>query len=90
MKERLITFETAKLAKEKGFTEICNDAYVSIGILEEGLKLGNKWERDYTFVTAPTQSLLQNWLWEIYKIWVSIDLDYNDGYFNFKIQRQNY
>ena len=51
MKEQLITFETAKLAKEKGFT-IGVDLILYL-YLEKGFYIG-----------APTQSLLQKWLRE--------------------------
>ena len=59
MKEELITFETAKLAKEKGF--------------ERAIKNTPRYEADGTISTsgfwdynlaAPTQSLLQRWLRE--------------------------
>lgn len=34
MQEQLVSFETAKLAKEKGFDEICLDVYSYIGVLQ--------------------------------------------------------
>ena len=68
MEEQLVTFNTAKLAKNKGFTEITRDAYVSIGMLERDINLGNKYKKDYKFWTAPTQSFLQKWLRDIHKI----------------------
>lgn len=66
MREELITFETAKLAKEKRFNVKCNKVYNTQGEL---------WDSHYSFMensnvdsgalcTAPTQSLLQKWLRE--------------------------
>lgn len=65
MKEQLITFEIAKLAKEKGFDIECVNRYKNNGILN-----------DYTFgetYSAPTQSLLQKWLREEREIHVEVD-----------------
>lgn len=79
MKEELITFETAKLAKEKGFDELSSRKYDinSKEILEVSYWEGNG---DVTTIAvknenieddevlAPTQSLLQKWLREEYNI----------------------
>ena len=81
MKEQLISFETAKLAKEKGFNIPtiygCNEkgesqeyfTYNSYAPGEPEVRIEDfilKW--DYQ---VPTQSLLQKWLWETHKLWVS-------------------
>ncbi len=65
MKEQLVTFETAKLAKEKGFgvyQEECwykkEESQASYHITEEFV--------DITY--RPTQSLLQKWLREEHSI----------------------
>ena len=58
MEEQLISFETAKLAKEKGFNEIpCHYVYDE-GILKQSYQAFNR----LNFELAPTQSLLQKWL----------------------------
>jgi len=63
MKEQLITFETAKLAKEKQFEESVSNAYT---------KEGNLWKgNDKRVYLAPTQSLLQKWLREVHNIHVN-------------------
>ena len=54
MEEQLISFETAKLAKEKGFN------WKNIEILEVKSKSA--------FLDSTTQSLLQKWLREVHKI----------------------
>ena len=88
MKEQLISFETAKLAKEKGFDWGCQDCFN-----EHGHSYSNGWcERldDFfeaknfynseidsknfgeNYFTTPTQSLLQKWLREVHGINVEI------------------
>ena len=62
MEDQIISFETAKLAKEKGFnidTEECYSDETKITSVSYG---------DYL---APTQSLLQKWLREVYNIIVT-------------------
>ena len=70
MEEQLISFETAKLAKEKGFKRLCDFSYD-----EDGTITGNC-EQAYNFV-APTQSLLQKWLREKHKIHIELQCDSN-------------
>lgn len=84
MKEEIISFETAKLANEKGFIGIksqANNWYCNDGTLYhekkidgyKGLKGWNCWEWTEGFrFDAPTQSLLQKWLREKHDIDVYI------------------
>ncbi len=66
MKDELISYEVAKLAKEKGFNELCGYCYI------EGERLIiHVTQNERTRVdcyTASTQSLLQRWLREVHKI----------------------
>jgi hypothetical protein len=79
MKEELITLETAKLAKEKGFDwNTCNRLYNvwDYGKLKEIRNLNvNVSHSDYSkrYYPAPTQSLLQGWLREKYNIIVLLE-----------------
>lgn len=62
MKEELIKFETAKLAKEKGFG-FSTDIITAYSFDKEGkskIRSCNNTEEDY--YCQPTQSLLQKWL----------------------------
>ena len=79
MQEQLITFETAKLAKEKGFNEICKTAY---GRNADSLYYGNCTHKnsENIFLSAPTQNLLQKWLREVHNIYVEIS--FNQKYEN--------
>lgn len=57
MKEQLISFETAKLAKEKEFNEKYSDFYIDKRV-----------NGDLTDLPCVPQSLLQKWLREKHKI----------------------
>ena len=74
MEEQLISFETAKLAKEKGF-EL--DKYLSINDENPKNLNSNYNPRDYQpWYFDLTQSLLQKWLREVHNIHV-IPIPYN-------------
>jgi hypothetical protein len=89
MKEQLITFETAVLAKEKGFDlEFCNvgwhgdfgdlkgDNYPFLGTYSfyKSIYCNNKDEHQ---IQRPRQSLLQKWLREVHEIYVYSEHDLN-------------
>jgi len=70
MREQLISFETAKLAKEKGFDEQTLNHY---GIASQAIFKYDKWQDEEGFtICAPTQSLLQKWLREVHKIHIYV------------------
>lgn len=72
MKEELILFETAKLAKEKNFRGYSRGWYS----YEEGNPLRLYDKENYNGIVdcflAPSQSILQKWLRETHRIWVEI------------------
>lgn len=74
MKEQLISFETAKLAKEKGFDEVTdrffNDFYPKGEENINGLRHSDGDNSGFT--SLPTQSLLQKWLREVHQVHVFI------------------
>ena len=87
MKEQLISFETAKLAKEKGFNIPTISYYnpkgrseESEGYMTERLESSNWNNGQGSYPThakdvecsAPTQSLLQKWLREVHDIHINI------------------
>jgi hypothetical protein len=76
MKEQLITFQTAKLAKEKGFDEIVDKIYMTnhtVEVLFENINTLKHSDGNNPFVSAPTQSLLQKWLRDIHNIQINIE-----------------
>ena len=70
MEDTRVTFETAKLAKEKGFEFRVVWEYI-LGFKEDS-------ERDKYL---PTQSLLAKWLREKHNIIVLVDYEGIDGYY---------
>ncbi len=81
MKEQIISFDTAKLAKEKGFDWQVRNYFritsISKPIEEDRCTMQNiNAMKDSSIFSRPTQSLLQRWLREKHKI--HIDLWYND------------
>jgi len=95
MKEELITYNTAKLAKEKGFDEpsrhyIWSDKTTIQNVIESSTRGVPFKQEEFTSVVGrkkvytisiPTQSLLQRWLREEHKIEVSISWEQNMNWF---------
>ena len=89
MKKELITFETARLAKEKGFDWGVRHYYGSpmnphICYAKDDYGI----PRDYNskdkgnpsyYISAPTQSLLQRWLREVHNIHIRVE--YNNPFY---------
>lgn len=84
MKEQLVEFETAKLAKDKGFNWATSCGYEENGEIYRPQYWEPGCETDMTVLTeealnidcdaiclAPTQALLQRWLYEKHQIWVN-------------------
>ena len=77
MEEQRISFETAKLAKEKGFNLVVSTAYCEEGVLRScnpDFYLKGYHNQGMASL-APTQSLLQRWLRERHNVIVDIQLD---------------
>jgi len=81
MEEQLISFETAKLGKEKGFDIECNRYYQNVDPEEEENfeyeKIYSPQAMDWNSIldgrcSRPTQSLLKKWLREEKKIDIEI------------------
>jgi outer membrane cobalamin receptor len=78
MTEELISFETAKLAKEKGFDEHCKHAFTNDGKFQYYEEDGFNSE---TYTTSPSQSLLQKWLREVHAIHITMIYDDDNCYY---------
>ena len=84
MEEQLISFETAKLAKLKGFNEATLTGFhgakihdvlfsdILDGFLYKYNQLSILYEGVSDWTSAPTQSLLQKWLREVHKLHLSV------------------
>ena len=104
MEDTRITFETAKLAKEKGFPQEPNRRKVPYynykgefnGDVTDFLRkyLREEDTSDVESVSAPTQSLLAKWLREEHNIIVLVDYEGIDGYYykfySYKEGNKNY
>lgn len=75
IKEQYISFETAKLAKEKGFDEPCIRRFKNSIVSCESNALINS-NGDKNGCSRPTQSLLGRWLREKHKMIVSCVFNY--------------
>jgi len=93
MEDQIITFETAKLAKEKGFQEEVKN-YFKIGALSKGLIEEDCITTDINFKFSdrpmwarPTQSLLQRWLRERHDIHIWCEKQHKDvvGKYGYRI-----
>ena len=97
MTEQIITFETAKLAKVKGFPiDVCLNSYNDHEKLSynpcfvtrsfpaeyQHFHLANL-EKHADKYAAPTQSLLQKWLREVHKLNVIVDVIDNSKYYHY-------
>jgi len=81
MSDKIITFQTAKLAKEKGFNVSTSKRYVYRGIEHTeksyiGVLTDTPLQCD---ILAPTQSFLQKWLRDVYKIDIEV-MKVEEGY----------
>ena len=75
---QIITFQTAKLAKEKGFDEVVKQYYFNkkkelVLFNKTALKDNIGYRNSETLdIVAPTQSLLQKWFREVHNIDVTV------------------
>ena len=80
MKEKLISFKTAKLAKEKGFDEGTNNGYGKDNEELHWTEYIIFHNRNNGMISASTQSLLQKWLRDEHDVYIQISEDfYGDG-----------
>lgn len=70
--EDYVSFETAKLLKEKGFDEYCG--YYSSDGEYCGYCVYNHRGEDY--ISAPTLQMAKKWLREVHNIHINIDIHY--------------
>lgn len=80
MTDTLVSFETAKLAKEKGFPITEKGFYIEGVFINRGFsKDFHKWYKDDSLIqSAPTQSLLQRWLREEHNIHIGGEVRWNN------------
>ncbi len=81
MEEQLISLETAKLSKEKGFNEYCEYSYEGSSLH----KVSRLWKNseDDTEYAVPNQSFLQKWLRETHEIYIFVVASFNSSNMKF-------
>lgn len=77
MKEQLISYETAVMAKQKGFIIEQDNHYARLPkgewkFYENDISNHPKFYESAEVLEAPTQSLLQKWLREVHKKYVAV------------------
>ena len=72
--EDYVSFETAKLKKEKGFDEICSTAYETITNVHEIEQCSiSSWGK-LGQVKRPTLQMAIKWLREVHKLFIAINM----------------
>ncbi len=81
MQEERVKFETAKLAKKKGFEQKGSKCWVKLlsGKVIHNDEIENKLEHERAkyYLSQPTQSLLQKWLREVHNTHLMVEPYYN-------------
>jgi len=86
MEEKIISFETAKIAKERGFNSFTTFQYIQYDDNDWRLKSNQEFRElsesigigDKIRIAAPTQSLLQKWLRVKYSLYIKVHPVYRD------------
>ena len=83
MEEQLITFKTAKLAKEKDFEDwgAYTPYWFHIKTKESTLDGDMLLNEMQNYIQRPTQSLLQKWFRDVHGIVIAVDINNEDNYF---------
>ena len=68
-----VSFEISLLLKEKGFDEITNFSYNSVGIISS---ISNR-NSDGLFISAPNIAEVVMWLYEKHGIWIKVECPEN-------------
>ena len=93
--EDYVSFEIAKLLKEKGFDEQCY-AYYNIFYDNDGkdLKLWRKYphraQPNTDYLNVPTLQTAMKWLREVYGLFIRITEDITGNIFEWSVYQKNY
>ena len=78
--EDYCSYEVAKLLKEKGFDEYCDNYYDQSSDEPQQLTLDEMYYSYDEFIKAPTHQMAMKWLREIHNICITIYPDKEKGY----------
>ena len=76
IKEAYVSFDTAKLLKEKGFNEDCYTCYVTDEIQHYDYKSRNS-DLINGVISAPTQQMAMRWLREVNHLYIMVDFNFS-------------
>ena len=83
IKEDYVSFETAKLLKEKGFDEQTRFAYTESGKADFS-SLTRYWNQGSLYA-CPSQSMAMKWLREVHNIQIELNWDKGNQLYSFQI-----
>ena len=78
IKEDFVSFETAKLLKEKGFDNVSSIMYKENGEMCINPKSASSWRLKYWYPCLTLQMAMK-WLREKYNLFIQITVDFSDG-----------
>lgn len=73
IKEAYVSFEVAKLLKEKGFNEPCDNYYDQSSDEPQQLTLDEMYYSYDEFTKAPTHQMAMAWLREVYNVFIYVE-----------------
>lgn len=90
--EDYVSFETAKLLKERGFDGECRDYYSTDGhFYSEDFKSDwNHGGEAIVIFSAPTLQMVMKWLREVYGLFIRITEDITGNVFEWSVYQKNY
>lgn len=93
--EDYVSFETAKLLKERGFDEECSCFYDNIDYGTPGLEVDGRLyyknsALDDEEYAAPTLQMTMKWLRKVYGLFIRITEDMTGNVFEWSVYQKNY
>ena len=78
--EDYVSFETAKLLKEKGFDESCEQIYDGEGYLSANIcgNINEESPNEYFHSLAPTLQMTMKWLREVHKCYITFTWEFKE------------
>ena len=79
MEETIVNFQTARLAREKGFHELVATHYKDKLVMPHKVIIGGSKNYEEGIISAPRQSFLQKWLRDEHDLWVLPEIKKHKG-----------
>ena len=86
IEEAYVSFDVAKLLKEKGFNELCYEWYNPFGShYNSAFAFNNEGYKNVNKICAPTQQMAMRWLREVHNINIDIVSIWNQKQFEYQV-----